>query len=527
MKAGRDIVINKNELQSGIVRNKHSRLFVKRNSKATGGRLQYLILALLVIMSTSAPSHQLEGTAAADSQLKQLVHIATNNHARDITNPAAGEINASIDWRHAIREVPAYAYGVNSAANFIPAYSNDAVFMNNLEFVTQKKGFIRLHGWGMLGDSPEAWQDNGVWNSTKIKQALTPLVDKGYTVMINIPSGPQGEDDFQNPTAFAKFCADLVKIVNIDHDLGIQYWEIPNEREAGFTDSGLSVSKMATLIKTASRAMKAVDPSIKVGGPATAWVNVDYVSRLVTATYPKIDFVTLHTYSGDGANSLSNAYDIAQEATGYLAELRSRLNLTTGDNYLPIFLTEHNISYQGTPLIENAKGAVYNAIILTQSMQFGADASMYWNVAPYSDMSFFDGDAHFENAHIFEIFNQSFHGEMMNSQSGKPAKIIVYAVFDQASGKRAFGLINRTAQAQTVNLDFDGWLPSNLTWHLWDNDNEFSTVETSWQDINQGSFILSAYSVNLFIGQDDEDRPTPHPSGHFVPPILLQLLLSD
>ncbi len=413
--------------------------------------------------------------------------------------PTANRIKISVDWDKVIRKIPTVAYGINTAANFIPAYSNDPAYMNNLELITQKKSFIRLHGWGMLGNSPEAWQDSGVWNSNKIEQALRPLVNEGYTVMINIPAGSQGEDDYQDPTAFAQFCADLVKIVNIDHGLGIKYWEIPNERESAFISPGLSVSEMATFIKTAVTAMKAVDPTIKVGGPATSWVNVDYLSQLVDALYPDIDFITAHSYSGDGSNSLQDAYDVAQFATADLAELRTRINLITGDNYLPIYLSEYNISYQGEPRIQTYEGALYDAIILTESITAGADATMYWNMAPYSDMSLLDGDTRDENVHLFKIFNESFHGNLIDSQSQQPAKVSAYATSNQTgTSTYAFSLINRTASPQTINLSFNNWLPSDLTWYLWDANNDFTARNTSWADLNQGSFILSPYSVNLF-----------------------------
>lgn len=417
--------------------------------------------------------------------------------------PARGNssqvVDVLVDWDTTIRQVPAYSYGVNSSANFNPSYSNDPGFMRSLELITQKSGFVRLHGWGMLGDSPEAWQENGIWDAGKIERALQPLVDEGYTVMINIPAGPQGEDDYDDPIAFARFCADLVRIVNVDLGLGIQYWEIPNEREAGFTDPGLSVNQMAVLMQAATRSMKAVDPTIKVGGPATAWVNIDYVSQLVEELYPGIDFLTVHTYSGDGLNSLENAYDIARNATADLAEIRARVNSITGDNYLPIFLTEYNIAFNGSSRMQTNEGAVYDAIILTQTIESGADASFYWNIAPYSDMSFLDGQEHSENMHIYQIFNQSFHGDLRRSQSSDASSVVVYAVSDQDSEGHAFGLINRSPEPQQVNLDFNGWQPAELTWHLWDDDNDFSTFSTDWASLEQGEFILSPYSVNLFV----------------------------
>jgi len=427
-------------------------------------------------------------------------------------------IDVTVDWNNTVRQIPITAYGVNSPANFIPLFSNDPIFMDNLEFVTQKKGLIRLHGWGMLGDSPEAWQENGVWDSNKINEALTPLVEQGYKVMINIPSGPLGEDDYQNPEEFAQFCADLVQIVNIDHGLGIEYWEIPNERESDFTNPGLTVNEMAILIQTATQSMKAIDPTIKVGGPATAWVNIEYLTQLVEATFPDIDFITCHTYSGDCSNTIDNAYDIAQNATADLAILRNQINTITGAIYLPIFLTEYNISFQGCPRVQNYEGAVNDAIIMTESIASGIDATNYWAVAPYSDMSFIDGDDHFEIAHLYEIFNQSFHGDLLESQSSNNTKIIMYATAEQDQESHAFCLINRTSETQTVNLQFENWLPTDLIWHLFDVDNEFETTTTNWANINDGNLFLTPYSVNLFVSNstlslsDDSNIITVYPN---------------
>ncbi|MEE9321777.1 MAG: hypothetical protein V3U76_15125 [Granulosicoccus sp.] len=175
------------------------------------------------------------------------------------------------------------------------------------------------------------------------------------------------------------------------------------------------------------------------------------------------------------------------------------MNSITGENYLPIFLTEYNIAFQYSPRIRTHEGAIYDAIILTQTIQSGADASYFWANAPYSDMSLLDGDEHDENAYLYEIFNTSFHGQLLQSQSGNPAKVVVYAVFDSDSEQHAFGLINRTANPQSVKLGFENWLPSELTRYTWDADNDFSTHSTSWPSLGYGNFILSPYSVNLFV----------------------------
>ena len=423
-------------------------------------------------------------------------------------------VNITIDWNNSTRTIPEYAYGVNSSANFIPSYSNNSVFMGNLELITQKKGLVRLHGWGMLDEnSPESWLNNGEWNSVKIQQALLPLQQEGYKVMINIPSGALGEDDYQNPQEFAQFCAELVQIVNIDHQLGVEYWEIPNEREQGFAAPGLTVSQMATLIQTASQAMKAVDPTIKVGGSATAWVNINYLTQLVQDTYPNIDFITCHTYSGDCTNSIQNIYDIAQFAVEDLNILRQNVNAITGTDYLPIFLTEYNLSYQGCAAIQSNEGAVYDAIIMTESLKAGIDATCYWNIAPYSDMSIIDGDNLDENAYLFEILNTKFHGDITQSTTSDNSKIIVYSTRDQNSNSYSFCLINRTSFSQNVQIQMTGLSPNNIDRYLWDEQNSYFIESTNWSNLGNGNMVIPPYSVNLFTGEldvlntlDNEDK---------------------
>ena len=411
----------------------------------------------------------------------------------------AQTIDIDIDWSHHLRAIPEYAYGVNSPAHFIPAYSNDMEFMEKVELITQKKGMIRLHGWGMLGDSPEAWQIDGVWDAVKIQNALTPLMEQGYQVMINIPSGPAGEDDYQNPAAFAQFCADLVQIVNVDYHLGVKYWEIPNERESGFVTPGLSTLQMSNLIKTAALAMKAVDSTIQIGGAATAWVNIEYLTELVELT-PEMDFISCHTYSGDCTNSLDDMYNVAQYAAEDLWMLRKALNANDPLQYIPIFLTEYNLSFQGCDYIQSHEGAVYDAIMMTEPLKAGIDATCYWNIAPYSDMSVIIGDELKENAHLFENFNKFFQGALVESYSSDSTKVLVYSTVDESTNNYAFCLINRTAVNQNVQVQTVGIVPDTLQRFLWSEQSSYLGDTTTWQDLANGNMSLPPLSVTMFRG---------------------------
>ena len=407
----------------------------------------------------------------------------------------------NIEWNNTIKPIPEYSYGVNSPANFIPSYSNDGIFMSQLSQITQKKGLIRLHGWGMIDEtSPESWLSNGEWNATKIQQALAPLIEQGYEVLINIPAGSLGENDYQNPQQFAQFCADLVQIVNIDNAFDVTYWEIPNEREADFISPGLTVNEMAALIQAASQAMKSIDPSIKAGGAATAWVNINYLTQLVQLI-PDIDFITCHTYAGDCTNSLTEIYNNAQDAITDLAVLRQNINEITAPDYLPVFLTEYNLSYQGCSDIQTYKGVVYDAILMTQTIKSGIDATCYWNVAPYSDMSIIFGNDLDENAYLYEKMNTCFQGEMVQSSTSDDSKVLIFATKNSLANHYSFCLINRTNSPQNIALQMNGISPEFLNRYLWDINNSFIENSTSWAELNNGNFILSPYSVTIFNGQ--------------------------
>jgi len=248
--------------------------------------------------------------------------------------------------------------------------------------------------------------------------------------------------------------------------------------------------------------MKSVDPTIQVGGSAAAWVNIDYLTQLLQIT-PEMDFISCHTYAGDCTNSLQEIYDNAQDAISDLALLRQNINDISDPTRLPIFLTEYNLSYQGCPDIQTYKGVVYDAIILTQSIKSGIDATCYWNVAPYSDMSIVEDDNLIDNAYFYEIMNTYFHGEMVQSNSSDNSKILIYATKNTITGDYSFCLINRTDSEQNITLHINGFTPDTLHRYLWDVYHSYLSDIKSWGELNHGNFTLSPYSVTVFVGENN------------------------
>ncbi len=362
----------------------------------------------------------------------------------------------TVNWKKSLRIVNPMAYGLNCPACLDPDWTKNPALLEPLAKITGGgRPIIRLHGWGMVTQgSGECWLNkDATWNADKIKRALTPLIRSGYRLMIDIPSGPGGEKDPLDEESMAPLGAALVKIVNVDLGLGVKYWELPNERE-----HILSADKMASLLAHASAAMKSVDPTILVGGPATEGISVDYVAALIHQDPSSVDFVTVHTYGGDGKQPTQVSYHSAIEAVNDVHKLRQRLTAESAGKYLPILVDEYNIGWDANPSIFDNRGAVYFSIIQTGVVDAGGDATAIWDVSPPHDMSIVDREGRLtESAHLFPLMNQYFYGNQVETASADPATLRIFAV--KSKSFRSVLVSNLADQSKSMAFKVQGWKP--------------------------------------------------------------------
>ena len=401
-------------------------------------------LALSVILPISGAAQRIDHS----------LHLSSPGAQSATADGAPSKITLTIDWDKTKRAVSPMSYGVNCPACFDPNWTHNPALLRPLATITAgAKPLIRLHGWGMIAQgSNENWLNpDNTWNTEKIKSALEPLVKAGYRLMIDVPSGPQGEKDPVDPDAMAPFIAGLLKIVNVDNKFGVKYWELPNERE-----HILSAAQMAELLSKASKAMKKIDPSILVGGPAAEGINVEYIADVVQRCYPDIDFVTAHTYGGDGKQSPDISYKSAISAINDVHALRDRLSSIAKEKYLPIFVDEYNIGWDPNPDIYTHLGAVYFSIIQTGVIESGGDVSAVWDFSPPHGMSVVDRNGNLTaSGNLFTLMNRYFYGEVVIAQSSNPDGLRAFAV--KSPSTHAALLSNLTDSPVIVGPKFAGW----------------------------------------------------------------------
>ena len=390
-------------------------------------------------------------------------------------------VTVTIDWRKQIATATQLSYGLYAFGGVNHAFTHVSAYEANME--KMDAGLLRLHNWGMMNDSatdPTGWIDlkNKCWDADKIKKDLSGAYGYGPNLLINIPAWPSWMDKngMLDPTqedAFAGFCADLVRIVNVDLKLHVKYWEVTNERDGPYygnfhnSDGTLKnpsipdhVDDLATIYNKCAVAMKAVEPAIKVGGPAVARPDwSDFIARFTQQTAGNLDFFSFHAY-GSGSKDDSDKF-IFNRAAGFgddVTQIKGILTKVSPDRPIPVFLDEYNISWSWDvrdPRMTNLKGMIFDAIAITGAVENGAAATTAWNEKDgvYGKMD--DSYNLRPGASLFELLNKHMIGTVVSAVSSEPNSIAAYAV-RRPNGDRALLLINRTKHDRTVDQTSSG-----------------------------------------------------------------------
>ncbi|WP_210358170.1 GH39 family glycosyl hydrolase [Sphingomonas beigongshangi] len=167
------------------------------------------------------------------------------------------------------------------------------------------------------------------------------------------------------------------------------YFEVWNEPNlAGFWEKA---DKQAyfQLYEASARAIKAIDPALRVGGPATAgaaWVP-DLLARTAARDIP-IDFVTTHTYGVDGGfldekgqedTKLSASPDAV---IGDVRRVRSEIDATRYKG-LPLYFTEWSASYTPRDPVHDSYISAAYILQKLRATRGLAQGMSYWT---YSDL---------------------------------------------------------------------------------------------------------------------------------------------
>ncbi|MFD7986306.1 cellulose binding domain-containing protein [Kitasatospora indigofera] len=196
----------------------------------------------------------------------------------------------------------------------------------------------------------------------------------------------------------AQEAADWVRYANVTKGYGAKYWEIGNEIYGNGvygngwendTHADKTPDQYAREVKAYATAMKAVDPTVKIGavltmpgnwpdGIVAAGDTADWNHTVLAAVAHDIDFVSVHWYpnASDGDQSLA----AVQQLPGELREVRDLVNRYAGADSanIGIAMTEVN-SNSGSGAFTSRPNGLFAAEAMITALENGVFTVDWWD----------------------------------------------------------------------------------------------------------------------------------------------------
>jgi Cellulose binding domain/Fibronectin type III domain len=441
-------------------------------------------------------------------------------------------VNVNVNTLEGLGTIPSTAYGLNTAV------------WDSLMNTTQTQQMLQQAGVDMLrypggsyGDIYD-WQDN-----TAPGGSVAPDTDFDDFMGTVKAIGAQPIIIANYGTGTPQEAADWVQYANITKGYGVKYWEIGNEQygdgfygadwEANNYSDKSPVGYATELLQYAS-AMKAVDPSIKIGAVLTLpgnWPDSvvaggetgDWNQEVLSTAGSAIDFVIVHYYpaSGQGASVVADP----EQLGGELAQLRQEIDQYAGPDgpHIQIAMTETD----GNNFMDTQPGALFGAETYLTALENGVFNVDYWDLHNGATAISTAPDGATDYGDEGVLSNASCVGSTcepaadtpfppyfaisMLSKLGLPGDTMVNAGTDQqavdayavrnANGDLSVMLVNTDpSNAYQVNLKYAGFTPSGATPTVYTYGDEASSI-TSAAEGTSASQTLPAQAIETIVLQ--------------------------
>ncbi|MHA6483249.1 GH39 family glycosyl hydrolase [Paenibacillus sp. strain BS8-2] len=311
--------------------------------------------------------------------------------------------------------------------------------------------------------------ENGAlsFDFSRLDANILPLLDKGikpFMIVSYMPSALMNNapDNRQLPQNLEEWEQCVEALVQHYADLGHTgwYWEVWNEPNyKGFWND--TPENYVTLYEHTANAVKAADPTAKVGGSGEAYATGHVLDTLLThlGQHPEVpmDFVSWHHYGTDSFESVNVINDLLEENNlGEKELLITEWNFTT------------DMASGAGGLVDTNAGAAYMAKRMYNSLEYtDLDKIFFFTPAEgWSPNAVFNGDLGLltinnhkkATYHTMKMYSQLENELVAADISGEPTTDKdTYAIVtkDDASGKVSMMVWNYNNRETEVNLNLD------------------------------------------------------------------------
>ncbi len=423
----------------------------------------------------------------------------------------SGQTETTVYWDSPRGQSTDKLLGMNIRKGADPAVAQDVYYQDGISYIAPQ--LVRLNTGEISRDSiPNlpGWVNTAEkkWDAGKIEKVLASFdAELLQKMLINIDRWPswmdEDKDDKLDETRYddyAEWCAELVRIVNMEQDWNIPYWTPFSECEDNVLNGA---SGLAQIYNKCAAAMKKADPSIKVGGGEfkQGWNN-DLLDIFIRDTKEHLDFFTYHHHiTIDNYTPIADIFSDASSIAGLGSSIKSTLDRYGLEN-IPLWISEYNLIWSQEYDLQvdyqrSSKEGVFNALVLKYLAERGkVDGCTLWNDV---DINYGVMDENFEpgpTAHLMRLKNMYLVGTPVKTYSQNINLLNLFAV--QATGHRAVLLMNLSDMPQTVDLNFGGWQPEESTYDLYSITGQIYDSTRIYADKNFGQNMnIDAYSLLL------------------------------
>ncbi|WP_184916703.1 LPXTG cell wall anchor domain-containing protein [Streptomyces luteogriseus] len=303
---------------------------------------------------------------------------------------AAATVGISVDAGTSLGTVPSSGVGLNTGVG--DEHMGDA----KVTSLMKAAGVRQLRYPGGSGADDFHWKThtmgNGGW--------IVPNTDFDRFMATAKKVGAQPILTANYGSGTPQEAADWVKYANVDKGYGVKYWEIGNEvygnghygdGKGWETDNHADKSPKAygKNLVAYSKAMKAVDPKVKIGAVLTTpgfWPDAekapgdtaDWNNTVLSIAGSSIDFVIVHWYPG--GKTTADLLNTPSQIAGARSSLRSLIAKYAGSNAASVEIAVTETDAVGSPALTSQAAALFAPDTYMTWFEQGATHVDWWNL---------------------------------------------------------------------------------------------------------------------------------------------------
>jgi alpha-L-arabinofuranosidase len=321
-----------------------------------------------------------------------------------------------------------------------------------------------------------------------------------------------------------ELAAQWVRYCNITNNYNVKYWELGNELYAPYLKNA---EEYAQTVREFATAMKAVDPTIKIGAvvvdPLIGWKSDTWNQILAEQAGQYIDFIIPHVYSYSNFDEQGKphipailALPVFYDRYQAIPYLRGIFQQATGSTNIPVFVTEYNQEYYTPETLMSLVNSLFIADFLGVFMKNRVNGANYWVISGdrFGAFSNMMKSEKYPSYYALYLYRHHFGEIYVESQLQSPTYNVpkqignvlrgdypylsAYTSLSKDRSTLYLMVINKNTQGELINIEIEGGKvePIGKAWEI--NGNSYAYEDRDTVGIREKNIVLGNSPVNLF-----------------------------